>query len=142
MERTSPRIRHQVEDEHSRTVKSSKIVLEARGIDRFQPVGPAHHLPSTKQYYNSSPSRQNQKHNPKPLTPFHPKMRLPYVDNPPNFTSEDDKQVLERVKARRGERGLLPLDLALLHAPKVADGTFFFILVVQDSTQYTVHVSC
>lgn len=49
-------------------------------------------------------------------------MRLSYVDNPPNFTNEDDKATLERVKARRGEKGLLPLDLALLHAPKVADG--------------------
>lgn len=50
-------------------------------------------------------------------------MRLSYTDNPPTYTDEDDKAILERVKARRGERGLLPLDLALLHAPKVADGT-------------------
>ena len=49
-------------------------------------------------------------------------MRLDYVNNPPNFTSEDDKAILERVKARRGDIGLIPLDLALLHAPKVADG--------------------
>lgn len=49
-------------------------------------------------------------------------MRLSYVDNPPKNLSAEDEQILERVKARRGERGLLPLDLALLHAPKVADG--------------------
>lgn len=49
-------------------------------------------------------------------------MRLDYADNPPKNLSSEDEQILERVKARRGERGLLPLDLALLHAPKVADG--------------------
>lgn len=61
-------------------------------------------------------------------------MRLPYVDNPPNFTSEDDKAILERVKARRGERGLFPLDLALLHAPKVADGWNSFLGAIRTRT--------
>lgn len=50
-------------------------------------------------------------------------MRLPYTENPPKNLSAEDEQILERVKARRGEKGLIPLDLALLHAPKVADGT-------------------
>ncbi|KAF2104782.1 hypothetical protein NA57DRAFT_63130 [Rhizodiscina lignyota] len=49
-------------------------------------------------------------------------MRLPYTDNPPNFTSEEDKATLEAVKARRGPRGLIALDLALLHAPPIAGG--------------------
>ncbi|RMZ90006.1 hypothetical protein DV736_g2757, partial [Chaetothyriales sp. CBS 134916] len=49
-------------------------------------------------------------------------MRIPYVSNPPDFNDENDKAVLERVKARRADNGLIPLDLALLHAPKVADG--------------------
>lgn len=49
-------------------------------------------------------------------------MRLPYTPNPPSFTNDDDKAILERVKARRGEMGLIPLDLTLLHAPKIADG--------------------
>lgn len=49
-------------------------------------------------------------------------MRLPYTSNPPQFDNDDDKAVLERVKARRGEMGLIPLDLTLLHAPKIADG--------------------
>ena len=49
-------------------------------------------------------------------------MRLPYTEDPPKFTSDEDKEILKRVQSRRGERGLLPLDLALLHAPKVADG--------------------
>ena len=49
-------------------------------------------------------------------------MRLQYVPNPPNVTSEEDKQIVERIKERRGERGLIGLDRSLLHAPPVADG--------------------
>lgn len=49
-------------------------------------------------------------------------MRLDYVPNPPQFENEEDKAVVERVKERRGERGLQPLDLTLLHSPPVADG--------------------
>ena len=49
-------------------------------------------------------------------------MRLPYVPDPPTGLSKEDEQVVDRVRARRGPRGLIPLDLALLHAPKIADG--------------------
>jgi len=49
-------------------------------------------------------------------------MRLPYVPNPPNFTEEEERAVVERIKERRGERGLIALDRSLLHAPPVADG--------------------
>jgi len=51
-------------------------------------------------------------------------MRLDYVPNPPTNLSPEDEEVLERVTARRKAQGLglIPLDLALLHAPKVADG--------------------
>jgi hypothetical protein len=49
-------------------------------------------------------------------------MRLDYVPNPPTDLSPEDQEVLERVKARRGAMGLIPLDLTLLHAPKIADG--------------------
>ena len=52
-------------------------------------------------------------------------MRLNYVPNPPTDLSPDDQAVLERVKARRGAGGLLPLDLALLHSPAVTDGSLF-----------------
>jgi len=40
------------------------------------------------------------------------------------MASSTDQAVVERVKARRGERGLIPLDRALLHSPPVADGWF------------------
>ena len=49
-------------------------------------------------------------------------MRIPYTDNPPKFTDSGDQEILKAVQARRGERGLIPLDLALLHAPNVAGG--------------------
>ena len=57
-------------------------------------------------------------------------MRLPYTENPPTGLDEVDTAIVERIKARRAtgvsaERalGLIPLDRALLHAPKIADGT-------------------
>lgn len=49
-------------------------------------------------------------------------MRLPYVSNPPEVTDAKDQAIVERVQQRRGSYGLLELDLALLHAPPVADG--------------------
>lgn len=49
-------------------------------------------------------------------------MRLSYVPDPPNFTSEEDKAVEQRVRERRGEKGLIALDRTLLHSPPVADG--------------------
>ena len=51
-------------------------------------------------------------------------MRLPYTDNPPTNLPQQDQAVVSPVQARRGEKGLIPLDLALLHAPKIADGMF------------------
>jgi len=52
------------------------------------------------------------------------KMRLPYVPDPPNFTSASDNEIVERIKARRGARGLISLDRALLHSPPVANGWY------------------
>ncbi|KPI45828.1 uncharacterized protein AB675_946 [Cyphellophora attinorum] len=49
-------------------------------------------------------------------------MRLPYTDNPPKNLSQQDEEVLKRVLVRRGEKGLIPLDLTLLHSPNVTDG--------------------
>jgi hypothetical protein len=51
-------------------------------------------------------------------------MHLPYIPNPPEFTDEADKAVVERIKARRGEKGLIALDCTLLHSPPVADGWY------------------
>jgi hypothetical protein len=49
-------------------------------------------------------------------------MRLSYVDNPPSFPDANDQAIVQRVQQRRGDRGLIPLDLALLHSPPLADG--------------------
>ncbi|KAH7085832.1 AhpD-like protein [Paraphoma chrysanthemicola] len=49
-------------------------------------------------------------------------MRLKYVPNPPTDLPSEDQGIVERIKARRGSKGLIPLDLTLLHAPKIADG--------------------
>lgn len=49
-------------------------------------------------------------------------MRLGYVTNPSTHLSPEDREVLERIEARRGASGLLSLDLTLLIAPTVADG--------------------
>lgn len=49
-------------------------------------------------------------------------MRLPYVPNPPENLSAPEEEVVQRILARRGSRGLIPLDRTLLHSPPVADG--------------------
>lgn len=51
-------------------------------------------------------------------------MRVPYIPDPPNFTNPDDQAVEQRVRERRGEKGLIALDKTLLHAPPVADGWY------------------
>ncbi|OWY53457.1 4-carboxymuconolactone decarboxylase-like protein [Alternaria alternata] len=61
-------------------------------------------------------------------------MRLPYVPDPPNFTSEEDKAVEQRVRQRRGEKGLIALDRTLLHAPPVADGWNSFLGFIRTKT--------
>lgn len=49
-------------------------------------------------------------------------MRLPYTSNPPQNLNEEDEAVVKRIQLRRGSTGLLPVDLALLHRPSIADG--------------------
>lgn len=54
-------------------------------------------------------------------------MRLPYAPREPSPTDGEAIQVYERISVRRLPRPLVPLDLALLHAPPVADGYNSFI---------------
>ncbi|EUC28500.1 hypothetical protein COCCADRAFT_9143 [Bipolaris zeicola 26-R-13] len=61
-------------------------------------------------------------------------MRLSYVPDPPNFTSEEDKAVEQRVRERRGEKGLIALDRTLLHSPPVADGWNSFLGSIRTKT--------
>lgn len=48
-------------------------------------------------------------------------MRLPYVDDDPKMSNQEDQEIVERVKKRRGGK-LIELDKALLHAPPIAGG--------------------
>lgn len=61
-------------------------------------------------------------------------MRLPYVPNPPPTSTPEEADILARVQARRGERGLIPLDLALLHSFPVADGWNTFLGAIRTQT--------
>lgn len=54
-------------------------------------------------------------------------MRLPYAPREPPPSDSEAIQIYERISARRLPRPLLPLDLALLQAPPVADGYNSFI---------------
>ncbi|KAL6248252.1 hypothetical protein RBB50_004507 [Rhinocladiella similis] len=48
-------------------------------------------------------------------------MKLPYVQDSPDGLSPEDAAIYDRIKQRRGG-SLLPLDKALFHSPKLADG--------------------
>lgn len=50
-------------------------------------------------------------------------MRIPYAPNtPPEDASEETRAIYTRISERRKPRPLIPLDLALLHNPSIADG--------------------
>lgn len=54
-----------------------------------------------------------------------PRMRIPYAPSEPQ--TDEARPVYERIAERRKPRPLIPLDLALLHNPAVADGWNSFI---------------
>ncbi|KAK4500036.1 hypothetical protein PRZ48_008222 [Zasmidium cellare] len=49
-------------------------------------------------------------------------MRIPYAPKEPENPTPETKAIYERIAARRNPRPLIPLDLALLHNPAIADG--------------------
>lgn len=61
-------------------------------------------------------------------------MRLPYVPDPPPTSTPDEAAIVSRIQARRAPRPLTQLDLALLHAPPVADGWNAFLGAVRTRT--------
>jgi len=61
-------------------------------------------------------------------------MRIAYVSDPSKFTDPEDQAIISRIRERRGSRGLLPLDRALLHAPSVADGWNTFLGAIRTKT--------
>jgi isovaleryl-CoA dehydrogenase len=60
------------------------------------------------------------------------KMRVPYA--PSTAPNEESKAVYDRIAERRAPRPLIPLDLALLHNPSVADGWNSFIGAIRTKT--------
>jgi alkylhydroperoxidase family enzyme len=59
-------------------------------------------------------------------------MRVPYAPSEP--PSEEARPIYERIAERRKPRPLIPLDLALLHNPSVADGWNSFIGAIRTRT--------
>lgn len=86
-------------------------------------------IPRTKTAFHHNHSQLR----PLSLTPV-PKMRLPYVPDPPPTSSPEDQAIVDRIKARRAPRPLTSLDLALLHSPPVADGWNSFLGAVRTRT--------
>ena len=60
------------------------------------------------------------------------KMRVPYAPSEPS--NEEARPIYERIAERRKPRPLIPLDLALLHNPAVADGWNSFIGAIRTKT--------
>jgi alkylhydroperoxidase family enzyme len=63
-------------------------------------------------------------------------MRIPYAPSTPPEDSNDQSTVdiYTRIAARRHPRPLIPLDLALLHSPAVADGWNSFLGAIRSRT--------
>jgi isovaleryl-CoA dehydrogenase len=59
-------------------------------------------------------------------------MRVPYA--PSEAPTEESRPIYERIAERRKPRPLIPLDLALLHNPSVADGWNSFIGAIRTKT--------
>ncbi|KAK2756410.1 hypothetical protein FQN54_005302 [Arachnomyces sp. PD_36] len=67
-------------------------------------------------------------------------MRIAYTPNPPPTTSPEEEAILDRIRTRRGSRGLTTLDLALLHSPPVADGWNTFVGAIRTNTSLTADI--
>lgn len=63
-------------------------------------------------------------------------MRIPYAPSEPpsNPTDPSTTEIYNRIAARRRPRPLIPLDLALLHTPPVADGYNLFVGALRTKT--------
>ncbi|KAJ9227430.1 hypothetical protein DTO169C6_71 [Paecilomyces variotii] len=62
-------------------------------------------------------------------------MRIPYAPSePPEDSDPTTTEIYNRIAARRRPRPLIPLDLALLHTPPVADGYNSFVGALRTKT--------
>ncbi|KII90356.1 hypothetical protein PLICRDRAFT_529252 [Plicaturopsis crispa FD-325 SS-3] len=67
-------------------------------------------------------------------------MRIPYVDTPVPTSTPEEAAIVARIEARRAPRPLQSLDLALLHAPAVADGWNAFLGAIRTRTSLAADV--
>ena len=67
-------------------------------------------------------------------------MRIPYVDPNPTSVTAEEEAIYQRIAARRAPRPLQPLDLALLHSPKVADGWNSFLGAIRTGTSLSADI--
>ncbi|KII91449.1 hypothetical protein PLICRDRAFT_681226 [Plicaturopsis crispa FD-325 SS-3] len=67
-------------------------------------------------------------------------MRIPYVDTPVPTSSPEEAAIVARIEARRAPRPLQSLNLALLHAPAVADGWNAFLGAIRTRTSLAADV--
>lgn len=64
-------------------------------------------------------------------------MRLNYAPStPPSDSPAETKAIYQRIAARRNPRPLIPLDLALLHNPQIADGYNTLLSAIRSSTSF------
>ncbi|KAK5173443.1 uncharacterized protein LTR77_002124 [Saxophila tyrrhenica] len=64
-------------------------------------------------------------------------MRIPYAPTEPADPTPENTEIYERIRQRRDPRPLIPLDLALLHNPNIADG--FNTLLGSIRTKSSLH---
>ena len=67
-------------------------------------------------------------------------MRIPYAPAEPANPTPENEAIYERIRERRKPRPLIPLDLALLHNPEVADGYNKLVGAIRSMWQVSVQL--
>ncbi|KAL9528442.1 hypothetical protein SMMN14_07437 [Sphaerulina musiva] len=69
-------------------------------------------------------------------------MRIPYAPSTPPATSPPStSEIYSRIAARRAPRPLIPLDLALLHNPAIADGYNSLMGAIRTQSSFPLHLA-
>ncbi|KAK3677794.1 hypothetical protein LTR78_002644 [Recurvomyces mirabilis] len=61
-------------------------------------------------------------------------MRIPYAPTSPIDPTPENEAIYQRIRDRRNLRPLIPLDLALLHNPDIADGYSKFVGAIRSKS--------
>lgn len=100
------------------------LLIKSSRRPTYKAAPPFTHLfPQLPQFAHPHSNKPNSQHHRLYHATSTPKMRIPYA---PNVPAEDaptsTKEIYTRIAERRKPRPLIPLDLALLHNPAIADG--------------------